>query len=82
MGVQRYFVVPVSIHAPVKGATAGVRPIHHRHLVSIHAPVKGATSPGNNNPNNNVVSIHAPVKGATIRASQEMARMMFQFTLP
>ena len=34
----------VSIHAPVKGATATAQHPHKRVGVSIHAPVKGATS--------------------------------------
>ena len=33
----------VSIHAPVKGATATVLPSADISTVSIHAPVKGAT---------------------------------------
>jgi len=35
--------VIVSIHAPVKGATATRREEHATVIVSIHAPVKGAT---------------------------------------
>ena len=34
---------PVSIHAPVKGATAIADQTNQTNLVSIHAPVKGAT---------------------------------------
>ena len=33
----------ISIHAPVKGATASTRGHVRRFLISIHAPVKGAT---------------------------------------
>ena len=33
----------ISIHAPVKGATAPVSKDDGRHSISIHAPVKGAT---------------------------------------
>ena len=33
----------VSIHAPVRGATAGVHPGELERIVSIHAPVRGAT---------------------------------------
>ena len=36
-------VVVVSIHAPVKGATAPQEAMVLSHHVSIHAPVKGAT---------------------------------------
>ena len=36
-------VVSVSIHAPVKGATAAKKGEKGKGKVSIHAPVKGAT---------------------------------------
>ena len=36
----------VSIHAPVKGATARQKAEYEAKFVSIHAPVKGATSTG------------------------------------
>ena len=37
-------VRPISIHAPVKGATRGEINFLMLPLISIHAPVKGATS--------------------------------------
>ena len=37
-------IVPVSIHAPTKGATAKSVKISRRQGVSIHAPTKGATT--------------------------------------
>ena len=33
----------ISIHAPVKGATAALPPVGQVDDISIHAPVKGAT---------------------------------------
>ena len=33
----------ISIHAPVKGATSGLRAVAAAVRISIHAPVKGAT---------------------------------------
>ena len=39
----RYFVVGVSIHAPTRGATNGIRIAKWRTGVSIHAPTRGAT---------------------------------------
>src|SRR5690554_3783168 len=57
--------MPVSIHAPAKGATAvDLFPIEHGG-VSIHAPAKGATQGREGNPRSILVSIHAPAKGAT-----------------
>ena len=56
---------PVSIHAPVKGATAlDGNNLRQKH-VSIHAPVKGATKTLQLIRRHFPVSIHAPVKGAT-----------------
>ena len=55
----------ISIHAPVKGATAlsviRLLPLS----ISIHAPVKGATYLYTVCRKNGLISIHAPVKGAT-----------------
>ena len=56
----------ISIHAPVKGATAVL--FGHRAAVdriSIHAPVKGATEERERKIQYFKISIHAPVKGAT-----------------
>ena len=38
-----FFLFPVSIHAPVRGATASFKDKGFREKVSIHAPVRGAT---------------------------------------
>jgi len=62
----RYHALSVSIHAPVKGATARrISSIRAGSAVSIHAPVKGATRINTISAWNQLVSIHAPVKGAT-----------------
>ena len=68
----------ISIHAPVKGATATLQvpaafltfqsTLPHPVNISIHAPVKGATICSGAFPIGNWwigISIHAPVKGAT-----------------
>ena len=56
----------VSIHAPLKGATALDIPCLDRCRVSIHAPLKGATELRHNIlAGTEKVSIHAPLKGAT-----------------
>ena len=55
----------ISIHAPVKGATAIARLVWVRLVISIHAPVKGATHGRIAYDNLRLISIHAPVKGAT-----------------
>ena len=62
---RQYSRLPVSIHAPAKGATIrGLKPIGSRR-VSIHAPAKGATSARHGASARQGVSIHAPAKGAT-----------------
>ena len=58
-------VQTVSIHAPVKGATAAGEADRPGVVVSIHAPVKGATAHHALEVAVPDVSIHAPVKGAT-----------------
>ncbi len=40
---QDTWIIEVSIHAPVKGATAPLVTLNGTRRVSIHAPVKGAT---------------------------------------
>ncbi len=55
----------VSIHAPVRGATASSPQEDRRQRVSIHAPVRGATLLINSRFPRATVSIHAPVRGAT-----------------
>ena len=74
---------PVSIHAPVKGATKIKALLVEEQDVSIHAPVKGATREKWAREQTDIVSIHAPVKGAT--CDPDMARIKqfeFQFTHP
>ena len=74
--------IPVSIHAPTRGATACAPHGERRRQVSIHAPTRGATrfrflfSPSYH------VSIHAPTRGATLRHSRADLLAMFQSTRP
>ena len=58
---------PVSIHAPVRGATPEARCNINGGAVSIHAPVRGATRQVRVARRRLAVSIHAPVRGATHR---------------
>ena len=60
-----FLAVPISIHAPVKGATAQFIFKGLDNPISIHAPVKGATKSVLENEFQIKISIHAPVKGAT-----------------
>ena len=55
----------ISIHAPVKGATAFDCLNDEDKDISIHAPVKGATWFARSSNSGSRISIHAPVKGAT-----------------
>ena len=68
-GWRRKMDKTVSIHAPVKGATEGLRKALKGLRVSIHAPVKGATPRYFPSEYLKIVSIHAPVKGATYQHS-------------
>ena len=58
-------IIPISIHAPVKGATGLRHFLIHHVKISIHAPVKGATAQSLREGVRLAISIHAPVKGAT-----------------
>ena len=76
------FAVLISIHAPVKGATAGLLTGDFYPLISIHAPVKGAThsSPGNHL--GQTISIHAPVKGATLPCYMDIVQLKISIHAP
>ena len=73
---------PVSIHAPVKGATPNIELTRGRPTVSIHAPVKGATASGL------YYSYVSPSfnsrtrKGCDVKKLAEPVRKQFQFTHP
>ena len=85
--------MPVSIHAPVRGATPHRSRGGKDCIVSIHAPVRGATRLFGFFNRALYVSIHAPVRGATIRSlcgslsgklsfnPRSRARSDFQFAL-
>ena len=73
---------PISIHAPVKGATGLHRLVGLAAYISIHAPVKGATGPRLLTAPVLGISIHAPVKGATTAANIIFTNGIFQSTLP
>ena len=64
---------PISIHAPVKGATWCICGVAKVDSISIHAPVKGATKLFESVGDTLIISIHAPVKGATRQLSQAQA---------
>ena len=57
--------LPVSIHAPARGAT-NIQTLDERNrAVSIHAPARGATPLSTSGIAKSSVSIHAPARGAT-----------------
>ena len=60
----------ISIHAPVKGATAPFAKCGTESRISIHAPVKGATRCCRRCGGYFRISIHAPVKGATAKITK------------
>ena len=55
----------ISIHAPPRGATRGLREERRNAMISIHAPPRGATVHGVCWGYWNLISIHAPPRGAT-----------------
>ena len=55
----------ISIHAPVRGATAAYCRERNSGIISIHAPVRGATCRPMGEGLTLFISIHAPVWGAT-----------------
>ena len=68
----------VSIHAPARGATRGIRSGHRHRHVSIHAPARGATIGKGIVRHGIRVSIHAPARGATrMRDRQHAGRACF-----
>ena len=59
-------LIPVSIHAPARGATwSSLPPSRENVKVSIHAPARGATQARASCEMSSKVSIHAPARGAT-----------------
>ena len=72
----------VSIHAPARGATAGVRVEVAGTSVSIHAPARGATIVRQSVQRAWRVSIHAPARGATRQRSFGLHFLRFQSTRP
>ena len=46
MNFRDYIFLPVSIHAPTRGATDKIVDIEAQLNVSIHAPTRGATKEG------------------------------------
>ena len=75
-------LLPVSIHAPARGATLERAAEVHRQCVSIHAPARGATERLRLLLHKVIVSIHAPARGATQSHSLYLAPLVFQFTHP
>ena len=72
--LNNFAQMPVSTHAPTKGATDIMDALLNLVNVSTHAPTKGATKFIPDNAEHVLVSTHAPTKGATspcIRAGNQ-----------
>jgi len=66
--IEQMVTLPVSIHAPARGATQKIARVKRNFDVSIHAPARGATcGRGHITAALVFVSIHAPARGATRR---------------
>ena len=75
--------LPISIHAPARGATLFLDIVLGFFAISIHAPARGATSGLNLNLWRNNISIHAPARGATrVSLREHLAVFLFQSTHP
>ena len=59
---------PISIHAPMWGATRQLLMIKPWQIISIHAPMWGATTDAQVKTLTDIISIHAPMWGATLIA--------------
>ena len=58
-------IIPISIHAPTRGATVHLVVHFYCNFISIHAPTRGATANKINYIADLKISIHAPTRGAT-----------------
>ncbi len=70
-------LVPVSIHAPARGATLRAVEEADSLTVSIHAPARGATIESITFGWCSEVSIHAPARGATRKRALQLLRRGF-----
>ena len=59
------FRMPISIHAPARGATCDSSHTQYLIFISIHAPARGATRHAAHTFSMRWISIHAPARGAT-----------------
>ena len=75
--LNNFAQMPVSTHAPTKGATQTVPDTKDGDMVSTHAPTKGATILMGGHPEILAVSTHAPTKGATFSTRQRKPRLSF-----
>ena len=62
--------IPISIHAPARGATATMQAMYDYGNISIHAPARGATPERQCVYGDVCISIHAPARGATGQKSR------------
>ena len=62
---KKQIILPISIHAPARGATGHMESIKRMVEISIHAPARGATVFQMTFSKVHIISIHAPARGAT-----------------
>ena len=73
--------LPISIHAPTRGATISLDVAFSHISISIHAPTRGATISLDVAFSHISISIHAPTRGATNLHINCECRIKFQSTL-
>ena len=74
--------LPISIHAPPRGATRTVTIFFVIRLISIHAPPRGATGGCTRNHLFQGISIHAPPRGATFDFCHMLRRLEISIHAP
>ena len=58
-------LLPISTHAPLRGATSERGLEYHQIQISTHAPLRGATKEYQMKHLTEMISTHAPLRGAT-----------------
>ena len=74
------FLLFISIHAPPRGATVGIRQQRVTVGISIHAPPRGATRPSRYSRPERIFQFTPLREGRQLMAFQTIVKRLFQFT--
>ena len=78
----KFFSMPISIHAPTRGATLVADAVNQAVSISIHAPTRGATTKVSVIDDNNLFQSTLPQGERQMTAARLQSLMRFQSTLP